>query len=166
MKTITWVFLMLFCIANIKAQNRLEEAANFAADYICNCVNKVYSGVEPDIRDHIINIYYLPANKQTAYLVDLEENVQMKIIEQSMLMADEAKAAEMDDCNNTMVREIEKKYKDIDETAFSEEKMLADMVDRLKSKKKCEFAYMLMNIGLEMQNTEEELNEDKSEGGE
>ena len=151
---------MFLLISNIKAQDKHEEAANFAADYICNCVNNVYSGVEPDIRDMIIKIYLLPAEEQTAFVMGLSEAVQMKVVEQSLIMADEGKAAEMDECNNKMVKEIEKKYKNLDDTNFSESEMLAIMIDRLKSKKKCEFAYMLMKIGLEQQNSEEIIEED------
>ena len=166
MRALTLSMLLLLSFSSLKAQDKIEEAANFAADYLCNCVNKVYAEVEPDIRDLIIKIYLLPAEEQTEFILGLSEDKQSKIIEQSLIMADEGKAAEMDECNNSMVKEIEKKYKNIDESALNEQELLETMSNRLKSKKKCEFAYMLMKIGLEQQQISEDALIEEEEGGE
>jgi len=166
MRALTFSMLLLLSFSSLKAQDKIEEAANFAADYLCNCVNKVYAEVEPDIRDLIIKIYLLPAEEQTEFILGLSEDKQSKIIEQSLIMADEGKAAEMDECNNSMVKEIEKKYKNIDESALNEQELLETMSNRLKSKKKCEFAYMLMKIGLEQQQISEDALIEEEEGGE
>jgi hypothetical protein len=166
MRALTLSMLLLLSFSSLKAQDKIEEAANFAADYLCNCVNKVYAEVEPDIRDLIIKIYLLPAEEQTEFILGLSEDKQSKIIEQSLIMADEGKAAEMDECNNSMVKEIEKKYKNIDESALNEQELLETMSNRLKSKKKCEFAYMLMKIGLEQQQISEDDLIEEEEGGE
>lgn len=166
MRLITLSLLLLSFFGNLKAQDKIEEAANFAADYICNCVNKVYADVEPEIRDLIIKIYMLPAEEQTAFVLGLSESVQTKVIQQSMIMADETRAVEMDDCNNKMVQEIEKKYKNVDETGFNEQDMINTMLERLGSKKKCEFAYMLMKIGMEQEQLSEDvlIEEEETDG--
>jgi hypothetical protein len=166
MKTITFSILMFLLVSSIKAQDKMEEASNFAADYICNCVNKVYSGVEPEIRELILKIYLLPQEKQTEFILSLSKEQQTKVVTQSLIMADETKAIEMDDCSKNMVAEIEKKFKNIDNAYFSEEKLLGDMLNRLKSKKKCEFAYTLMKIGMEQQNQEDINVEENNEGEE
>jgi hypothetical protein len=167
MKALTFSLLLLLSLSNLKAQDKMEEAANFAADYLCNCVNKVYAEVEPDIRDLIIKIYLLPAEEQTEFILGLSEEKQSKILQQSLIMADEGKAAEMDECNNSMAKEIDKKYKNLDESSFNEQELLETMSNRLKSKNKCEFAYMLLKIGLEQQQiSEDALIEEEEEGGE
>lgn len=166
MKTITFSILMFLLVSSIKAQDKMEEASNFAADYICNCVNKVYSGVEPEIRELILKIYLLPQEKQTEFILGLTKEQQTKVVTQSLIMADETKAIEMDDCSKNMVAEIEKKFKNIDNAYFSEEKLLGDMLNRLKSKKKCEFAYTLMKIGMEQQNQEDINVKENNEGEE
>ena len=90
----------------------------------------------------------------------------MKILEQSLIMADESKATEMDECNKSMVKEIEKKYKNLDESPYDEKELLETMSNRLKSKNKCEFAYMLMKIGIEQQQISEDVILEEEEGGE
>jgi hypothetical protein len=157
MRLFSFALLFLSFFGNLKAQDKFEEAANFAADYICNCVNIVYADVEPEIRDLIIKIYFLPAEEQTEFVLSLSESVQTKVIQQSMIMADETKAIEMETCNNMMLEEIEKKYKDVDETGFNEQDMIIKMLERLSSKKKCEFAYMLMKIGMEQEQISEDV---------
>jgi len=167
MKTITLSILMFLLVSSLKAQDKMEEATNFAADYICNCINKVYSGVEPEIRDLILKIYLLPQDKQSEFILSLSKEQQTKVITQSLIMADESKAVEMEDCSKNMVAEIEKKYRDLDVLNFSEKKLLSDMLNRLKSKKKCEFVYTLVKIGMEQQNQEDvNVDEENNEGEE
>ena len=152
---------------NLKAQDRIEEAANFAADYMCNCVNKVYAEIDPEIRDIIIKLSTMSEDEVAEMMGELSEETIIKIGEQSEIMSSEEKSAEFDACNNKMVEELTKKYSDVDEADISEEEMLGLMLDRLNKKKKCEFTYVLMKIGM-AQKTEiiEEEDVNDSDSGE
>jgi len=167
-KIILLVLLGLGLSFNVQAQDRAEEAANYAADYICNCVNKVYAGVDAEIRVILVTMYAVPEAEQTEYIQGLSEELQVRIVEQSLLMASEEKAQEFEACNTQMVEEISSKYADIDDTAITEEELMNMMLDRLNKKKKCAFTYLLMKIGTEQQknNTEEIIEDDNSDGGE
>lgn len=154
---------------HVQAQSRAEEAANYAADYICNCVNKVYADVDAEIRNILVAMYAMPEDEQAAYIQGLSEELQMRIVEQSLLMASEAKATEFEACNNKMVEEIGTKYADLDDEGITEVEMMNLMLERLGKKKKCEFTYLLMKIGAEQQNnnSEEIIEEEEDvDGGE
>ena len=69
------LLLSVFCFS-ANAQDKKEEAANYAADYICNCVNKVYSDIEPEVRTMLIKIYTLPLEEQMNYVLGLTEDMQ------------------------------------------------------------------------------------------
>jgi hypothetical protein len=146
--------LLLFTIFNsaLFAQSQMEKAANFAADYICNCVNEVYSEIEPEIRDFIFKIYSLPEDEQSDFILSLSEEQQIKIVNQADIMSSESKAAEMDLCNNNMIADLERKFADMeDDENFDEAELMNSMLERLSKKTRCEFAYLLLVIGLEQQ---------------
>lgn len=153
MKTISFSILLLsLAFINVsRAQSIQEEAANFAADYICNCVNTVYTDIEPEIRELIMKIYLLSPDEQSNFIMNLAEETQTKVIQQSLLMSSEAKAKEFEACNKEMDLEIEKKFKNVVDSNFSESKMIELMLDYLSKKNSCSFAYSLMKIGIEME---------------
>jgi hypothetical protein len=168
MKKLLFPIILFFGLSfNLKAQDRIEEAANFAADYMCNCVNKVYAEIDPEIRDIIIKLSTMSEDDVAEMMGNLSEETIIKIGEQSEIMSSEEKSAEFEACNNKMVDELTKKYSDVDEADISEEEMLGLILDRLSKKKKCEFTYVLMKIGM-AQNTEiiEEENVNDSDSGE
>lgn len=129
--------------------SRVEEAANYAADYICTCVNKIYSDVDNDVRDVIMAMATMTEAEFDEYVGDLSPDLQERIVEQSLLMADEEKTAAMEECNQRMVANLESKYADVsDDNGTSEDDIMLLILSRLESREKCTFAYFLILVGL------------------
>ncbi len=138
MRTITFLILMFFLITNINAQD-LKKIANNAADDFCKCVNETYSSIDDDVMEVIIKIAPMSEKEQNDYLDKIDKKLKDKFVKQASQMEAEAQTAKLQVCADNF-------SKIFDDNDFENEDEVIDIFkERLKSKKKCKFAHLLMS---------------------
>jgi hypothetical protein len=156
MKKLVLLLLSVSCMQFTYAQNSdLTPAANYAASYICTCVNNVYDAVDDDIREVIMNLAIMSEAESDEYLATLDEEVLYRMIEQGEFMADENTVAEMEACTQRMDTNIEKRYGDLSEY---EDELMEIVIEKLEDEEDCEFTYFLLLVAFAMEENPDEYN--------
>jgi hypothetical protein len=161
MKKITLALVLLSsCFQFTFAQNdQFSEAAEFAANHICDCVNTVYADIDADVRDAVVVMATMQEEEASNYVAGLDQDLILRIAEQAEMMQDPTKAIEFDDCNQEMEDIIDEKYPlNYEELGYTEEDFMDLMFKALGKKESCSFTYFLLQIGLKDQAEDEPVN--------
>lgn len=142
------------------AQNdKFDEAAEFAANHICDCVNHVYSEIDEDVQNTIVIMTSMSEEEVNNYVVGLDEDLIMRLAAQAEIMQDPAKAVAFDACNQEMVNAIDEKYPlNYDELGYTEADFMDRLLKSLGAKESCAFTYFLLQYGMREEETIEPEN--------
>lgn len=154
------ITLMLFFISSSKAQT-VKELAKMASEGLCSCVNETYSDIDNDVKRAMAKIikYQLQEDGDALehYVAKLPTNLTARIEIQAGLIEENDDLFQMclDDMQQAMggVDFGEDKYNGI-----TEEKFMGMMIEEMKEETACKFAYILMELGLQVQEEEKEKN--------
>jgi hypothetical protein len=154
------IILMLFFITSSKAQT-VKELAKMASEGLCSCVNETYSDIDNDVKRAMARIikYQIEEDKEELehYVAKLPTDLTVRIETQASLLEENDDLFQMclDDMEGAMgdLDFEEKKYKGV-----TEEKFMAMMIEEIKEATDCKFAYILMELGLQVQEEENDKN--------
>jgi hypothetical protein len=147
-KSVLLLFLLGLMQQGFAQSNQIDNAAEYGADYICTCVNKVYAEVDQDVRDVMMALTIMSEAEIDEYMATLPEEFLMRIVEQGEFMSDENTVAEMDACGQRMEANLISKFGDM---SADEDELMTLMISKLEAKEDCEFAYFLLLMGLTME---------------
>ncbi len=167
MKKILLAIFLFGAVQATQAQDRFNEAAAFAAQHLCDCVNEVYADIDEDVRNAVVVMATMSETEANNYITGLDQELILRIAEQSTIMMDESKSREFDDCNQSMVDAIDEKYpEDYEAMGYTESDFMDRMFKSLGADEACSFTYFLLQIGMSMQedNGDHAPNQSKDNG--
>lgn len=130
-------------------EDKFNEAAEFAANHICDCVNHVYSEIDEDVQNTLIIMTSMSEEEINDYVLGLDEDLIMRLAEQAEIMQDPAKAVAFDACNQDMVNAIDEKYPlNYEEMGYTEADFMDRLLKSLGAKESCAFTYFLLQYGM------------------
>ncbi len=149
--------LVVFICGLSKAQT-VQELADLAADGLCSCVNETYSDIDNDVKRAMARIikYQMQGNEEGMenYVAKLPTDLTTRIEAQASIMEENDDLFQMclDDMEAAM-GEID--FKEEQYNGITEEEFTEMMVASMKEATGCKFAYILMELGLKVQEEEE-----------
>ena len=158
MRTTTFLILALI-LSFINASNgqTTEDLAELAADGLCACVNETYSDIDSDVKRAMARIikYQMEENEagMENYVAQLSTDLTSRIEAQAGLLEENDDLFQMclDDMEEAMggLDFDEEKFEGITEEDFS-----LMMLEAMKEETGCKFAYILMELGLQVEDDE------------
>lgn len=147
------IFTLLFCITLTKAQT-VEELAELASDGLCSCVNETYSDIDSDVKRAMARIikYQMQDNQEGMenYVAKLPTDLTSRIETQAAIMEENDDLFQM--CLDDMEAAMgELNFEDEQYEGITEEAFVELMMESMKETTGCKFAYILMELGLQME---------------
>jgi hypothetical protein len=158
MKNTVFLIIALMLSFSISSNGQtIEDLAELAADGLCSCVNETYSDIDNDVKRAMARIikYQLQDDEDGIenYVAKLSTDLTSRIEEQAGLLEENDDLFQMclDDMEEAMgeLDFDEEKYDGITEEDFS-----VLMIESMREMTGCKFAYILMELGLEVQEDE------------
>ena len=162
MKNIVLLITALLFSFIISSQGQtVEELAEIAGDGLCSCVNETYDDIDKDVKRAMARIIKYQIHEDEAgmenYMAKLPADLMARIEEQAGLFEENEDLFQM--CLDDMDEEMEELSFDEEKyEGFTEEDFLVMMVESMKETTGCKFAYILIELGLQV---EAEENEDQ-----
>lgn len=158
MKNTIFLIIVLLCFFIPLSQGQsIEELSEEAADGLCNCVNEAYGDIDDDVKRAMAKIikYQIQEDLEgmEGYMAELPADLILRIEEQASVFEENEDLFQL--CLDDMDEEMgdlsfdEGEYEGITEAEF-----LVMMLESIKEMKDCKFAYVLMELGLEMEEDE------------
>jgi hypothetical protein len=131
------------------ASGLMLGACNMAddADYdamatdMCDCVNKSSGGISAGTKDAIVTAVKENRNIETAMSEMMEKNPEQTMADANAMME---LSTNMESCISGLEKKYDKVY-----SAESEDQVMNRILETLKDKNGCDFAYALMKLGKE-----------------
>lgn len=152
-KTIFSTLTLLFFITLTNAQT-IDELAGLASDGLCGCVNETYSDIDSDVKRAMARIikYQMQDNQEGMenYVAKLSTDLTSRIEAQAAIMEENDDLFQM--CLDDMEAAMgELNFEDDQYEGITEEEFVELMMESMKETTGCKFAYILMELGLQME---------------
>ena len=152
--TVLLITTLLFsCIISSQGQT-VEEFAELAAEGLCTCVDETYSAIEKDVKRAMARIikYQMQGNEEEMenYMAKLSANLIGRIEKQASIFEanDDLFQMCLDDMEDGMGA---LSFNDEEYHGITEDEFLVLMIASMKEVTDCEFAYILIELGMKME---------------
>jgi hypothetical protein len=156
---------LLFSFITSSQGQVIEELAEEAADGLCNCVNEAYGDIDNDVKRAMARIIKYQTQEDLegmeSYMANLSVDLISRIAAQAGIFEENEDLFQL--CLDDMEQELgELSFEEEQYEGITEDKFLIMMVESMKEATGCEFAYILMELGLQME-AEENKDQVKTE---
>jgi len=150
--------LLFFFITSSQGQI-IEELAEEAADGLCNCVNEAYGDIDNDVKRAMARIIKYQTKEDVegmeSYMANLSVDLISRIEEQAGIFEENGDLFQL--CLDDMEQEMgELSFEEEEYEGITENEFLVMMVESMKDAEGCKFAYILMELGIQMEAEENE----------
>lgn len=151
--TIFLLSTLLFFFINSSQGQSMEELADEAADGLCHCVNEAYGDIDNDVKRVLARVIdYQTKNDEDGmanYMANLPADLILRMEKQASIFQENE--ASFQACLNDMDEEMGALiFEEGDLEGITEEQFIAMMLESMRGMEDCQFAYIIMKLGLQM----------------
>lgn len=151
--TIFLISTFLFFFISSSQGQSIEELADEAADGLCNCVNEAYGDIDNDVKGVLAKVIdYQTKDDQEGmanYMANLSADLMLRMEKQASIFQENE--ALFQTCLQDMDEEMGALvFEEGDLEGITEKEFIAMMLESMRGMEDCQFAYIIMKLGLEM----------------